>query len=130
MPMPRVRFTVRRMMIAVAIVACLIGGGLHAWRIYRKFQMFAEKAEFHSFREWQRRRLAAAVEGQAELSRKRALLFPNERQDLLESAEISEKVAKHEGTRADYQAALKTKYERAARFPWLPVEPDPPEPEL
>ena len=91
--------------------------------------MFAEKAEFHAFREWQRRRLAAAVEGQAELSRKRALLFPNERKDLLESAEISERVAKHEGTRADYQAALKTKYERAARYPWLPVEPDPPAPE-
>jgi hypothetical protein len=24
---------------------------------------------------------------------------------------------------------LKLKYERAARYPWLPVEPDPPEPE-
>lgn len=25
--------------------------------------------------------------------------------------------------------ALKVKYERAARYPWLPVVPDPPEPE-
>jgi hypothetical protein len=118
------------MMIAVAVVAIILGSGLQACRTYRKSQMFAEKAKFHSFREWQRRRLVAAIVYPAELNRKRALLFPSERKDLLESAEISERVAKHEGIRADYQAALKTKYERAARYPWLPVEPDPPEPEL
>jgi hypothetical protein len=31
--------------------------------------------------------------------------------------------------KADYHHAMKWKYERAARYPWLPVEPDPPEPE-
>jgi hypothetical protein len=31
--------------------------------------------------------------------------------------------------RADHHASLAYKYERAARYPWLPVEPDPPEPE-
>jgi hypothetical protein len=31
--------------------------------------------------------------------------------------------------RADYHASLARKYEHAARYPWLPVEPDPPEPE-
>ena len=30
--------------------------------------------------------------------------------------------------RAIYHAALRRKYERAARYPWLPVPPDPPEP--
>jgi hypothetical protein len=30
--------------------------------------------------------------------------------------------------RGDYQAALQAKYELAARYPWLPVEPDRPEP--
>jgi hypothetical protein len=30
---------------------------------------------------------------------------------------------------ADHHAALKRKYERAARYPWLTIEPDPPEPE-
>ena len=29
----------------------------------------------------------------------------------------------------EYYAKLKEKYEQAARFPWLPVEPDPPLPE-
>jgi hypothetical protein len=28
-----------------------------------------------------------------------------------------------------YHRDLAAKYERAARYPWLPVEPDPPEPE-
>jgi hypothetical protein len=28
----------------------------------------------------------------------------------------------------EYFIHLKHKYERAARYPWLPVEPDPPEP--
>jgi hypothetical protein len=32
--------------------------------------------------------------------------------------------------RADHHASLVRKYERAARNPWLPVEPDPPEPVL
>jgi hypothetical protein len=31
--------------------------------------------------------------------------------------------------RADYHDHLKEKYRRAARSPWLSVEPDPPEPE-
>lgn len=30
--------------------------------------------------------------------------------------------------RVGYHGRLKVKYEQAARFPWLPVEPDPPEP--
>jgi hypothetical protein len=30
---------------------------------------------------------------------------------------------------ANHFAGLKAKYERAARYPWLPVEPDPPPPE-
>ena len=30
--------------------------------------------------------------------------------------------------RSDHYAALQAKYERAARYPWLPIEPDRPEP--
>lgn len=30
---------------------------------------------------------------------------------------------------AEYHAGLRRKYERAARYPWLRVEPDPPAPE-
>jgi hypothetical protein len=31
---------------------------------------------------------------------------------------------------ADFDARMKAKYEAAVRLPWLPVEPDPPRPEL
>lgn len=30
---------------------------------------------------------------------------------------------------AAYHRVLKAKYERAALYPWLPVKPDPPDPE-
>jgi hypothetical protein len=29
---------------------------------------------------------------------------------------------------ADHHESMAVKYERAARYPWLPVDPDPPEP--
>jgi hypothetical protein len=32
-------------------------------------------------------------------------------------------------SKAHYHHAMKWKYRHAARYPWLPVEPDPPEPE-
>ncbi len=31
--------------------------------------------------------------------------------------------------RVEHHLKMGVKYERAARYPWLPVEPDPPEPE-
>ena len=31
--------------------------------------------------------------------------------------------------RIAYHQAMKQKYERTSRYPWLPVLPDPPEPE-
>jgi hypothetical protein len=39
-----------------------------------------------------------------------------------------DKFAELSAARAAYHTALVQKYERAARYPWLPVEPDPPEP--
>ncbi len=30
--------------------------------------------------------------------------------------------------RLNYSRSMREKYRRAARYPWLPVEPDPPEP--
>jgi hypothetical protein len=51
-------------------------------------------------------------------------------------ADVEEQAARREGEaeanhtrRADYYARSARKYERAARYPWLPVPPDPPAPE-
>ncbi len=93
MKIPIPRFTVRRMMIAVAVVA-LGCGGWHAW----------ERINLH-------RRLALKHEVLAHLLREgHAHLGPDPMW-----------AAHHE--------ALRIKYQRAARYPWLPVAPDPPGPE-
>jgi hypothetical protein len=102
MPLPRVRFTVRRMMVAVAIMAlCLTAWSFWARRDER-FLKFAIEAMTHAT-------LARAYEtGRPFDSRVRAPVDPQ---------------------KAAYHAALVRKYEYAARYPWLPVLPDPPEPE-
>jgi hypothetical protein len=51
MKLPRVRFTVRRMMIAVAIVAFLIGGGIEAARFKRLREFHLYDAAYHARRE-------------------------------------------------------------------------------
>jgi hypothetical protein len=43
-------------------------------------------------------------------------------------AEIGRRERESAEARASYHAGLKRKYEEAARYPWLPVDPDPPEP--
>jgi hypothetical protein len=113
--MPRFRFTVRRMMLAVAIVAVLCAGEI-----------------------MRQRRVACLELGRAcELNEK----------EYLKLVEFWGKVARGEEPVPDgypgdpptdaawcrYFARKycrdRLKYERAARSPWLRVEPDPPEPE-
>src|SRR4051812_42601210 len=45
------------------------------------------------------------------------------------SANISQQQVDYSWKRVSYHAALRRKCERAARYPWLPVPPDPPPPE-
>jgi len=91
--MPRVRFSVRGMMIAVAIVGALLWG----WIWTR--EMVALRALY---------RQKAAAWGMYEQSAK--------------TANMGEEYVK-------YFAGMRANCERAARYPWLPVAPDPPEPE-
>jgi hypothetical protein len=92
MPMPRFRFTVRRMMVAVAIVA--VAGFALAVGLRR--------SSFRTLEDFHRRAKADAVSS-IRGRKGRAL--------------------------ADYHDGLRWKYARAARYPWLPVAPDPSEPE-
>ena len=115
--MPRFRFTIRRMMVAVAIVAILLAAGII---LAQRSAAYRDRAARHAFAEWlldseakmRRATPLAGIEGPGA-----ALLktFPND----------------HDRTAAQaaYQAAMRAKYERAARYPWLPVARDPPEPE-
>jgi hypothetical protein len=112
MRFPRVRFTVWRLMVAVAVFATATWGGQLAARgySYRKMSDYhaASKARIES--EWS-----------LEFQWKRALgHFP--------ACRTLEVQAEDAWKQAEWHVQMKVKYERAAARPWLPVEPDPPEP--
>jgi hypothetical protein len=126
MKLPRPRFTVRRLMLAVAIVALLAG----AERLWRRSRAFSYLADEHGLRYdyWREEGLDHAT-GAAK-HRDLAIIGDEEsrqqhRRLAVQEGEIAADLAKT----AAYHERLWRKYEHAARYPWLPVEPDPPEPE-
>jgi hypothetical protein len=111
------RFTVRRMMVAVAIVALVLSVGIFSARS-RSFAILA--------REY------ASMETKAIAFDKEAIAFEKEHMILFN---VVKYIRTDRGTfkikrqNVAYYAQIKEKYEWLARYPWLPVEPDPPEPE-
>lgn len=104
---PRPRFTLRRLMAVVAIVAVLLRGGLAGAKMIRLS------------REYRARAAGFAVATPPSCVR-------------WGSAYGSPRWARWmrlQQRRREYREQIIAKYERAARYPWLPVEPDPPEPE-
>ncbi len=111
--MPRFRFTVRRMMVAVAIAAFMLAGG----ELLRRRNAYLEKAE--NFRHdivppsgWD---MGGGTLSEEEF-RKQLAAFQAEGEAIRRTP------------RSRHYQAMARKYERAARYPWLPVAPDPPEP--
>jgi len=96
--MPRLRFTVRRMMIAVAIVAALLG-----WLGERRARFLRLSAHYG--------RLAKSY------------------LDLQPDPQPGEYPDATGWRQIIWSWGLRSKYERAARYPWLPIAPDPPEPD-
>ncbi len=105
---PRFRLTVRSLMVAVA------ASGLVAWGTAMKLRAarFREKAESFDACE----QVVAAV------ARARSQALGLESRPTGPEAERVRR-------RAEWCVGMRSKYERAARHPWLPVGPDPPEPE-
>ena len=147
MRLPRVRLTVRWLMVAIAITALALGGimmgrkrGEYLQRA-RVFGMIEEEAralveELHSEKE--SAEILARFERQAiEEHRTEPDPFlrpPIPLADLHpEKYEAQAKEAIRETVSAqrmiEYASAMRRKYERAARYPWLPVAPDPPPPD-
>jgi hypothetical protein len=135
MRLPRVRFTVRRMMIAVAVVAVLIGVGLHVERAIRFSRLSTNYVEFAAmYAEYESilRKRERNHRELAERERESADKFQRS-----SSVELWRRLAQEDTDRADkfkslaeYHSRMKAKYQAAARRPWLDVEPDPPRPEL
>lgn len=105
--LPRVRFTVRRLMVVVAVAAVAIGGA--AW-VVRVGRLASDYRRLHA-------RHSSEVQRYHEEASK-ALRSRNGRDRYVLASRL-----------ADYHARLESKYGHAAHNPWLPVDPDPPPPE-
>ncbi len=112
MKLPRVRFTVRRMMVAVAILAI----GFAALALGIRSEDYREKAEYAAIWETYNAELADNMERHREAWAH------------IGDVPVEIRIAKC-GRLRDYYRDYKQKYRRLARYPWLPVAPDPPEPE-
>jgi hypothetical protein len=108
--------TMRRWMIAVAAIGLMIGGGVV---LKQRRDYFLSLAQSH-----QKEVASSTARGNALKSR-----FGG-----TSGMTVEEITRRHDDygrmmDRADHHESLARKYEEAARYPWLPVEPDPPEPE-
>ena len=114
MRLPRVRFTVRRMMIAVAVVGTIFGCELTR----RRWDTFRTMAAYHADEERRMRLLLSGGfihEADEEGRRGRMQIGRGLERESVRS-------------RRWYHAIMWAKYERAARYPWLPGDLDPPKP--
>lgn len=113
---PRFRFTLWRLMIAVAIVAFLIGGGIGSARFLRLRASHLSDAAFHARREAEELANVALFDQ----GRRAGAANATDRSTLMR--ERSSRL------RVGYHADLKRKYIRAASRPWEAVTPDPKDP--
>ena len=151
MHIPRPRFTVRRMMVAVAIVAMAIG--VEAFR-QRRNALLAKAATYADGEKRAMRTERLIVEYEALLARSLDRVHARRKPSVPPSVfgvrvlpkwivpsqeEYDQKLADERKDRAasrerwhrlvSWYAEGRARYERAARYPCLPVAPDPPEPE-
>ena len=113
--MPRPRLSIRRLMLIVAVVAAMLGGLIEYGRLTRVAAAYRAKAEDHAGLEKTLRMIIGQTGPNSPID-----ISPGEG---LRSRRFTAKVV------AEFQAGLARKYERAARYPWLSVEPDPAVPE-
>src|SRR5271170_1064681 len=123
--MLKVRFTVRWMMVAVAIVALIIGCQLQYTRLQRLSEQY-EGRVINAKRLVAQARLTASFSHEDWLSHCREIDRMNRKHPPFQIArgyppELSKELIA-------YGESIRLKYERAARYPWLPVRPDPPRP--
>ncbi len=109
------RMTTRRWMVVVAIAAVMLA----AAALFRRHLRLCERGDYHERME---REHALGVWAFGDLAL--ALADTNPQVAARERAH-----AAFEAENRDRHARLKDKYRHSARYPWLAIEPDPPEPE-
>jgi hypothetical protein len=125
------RYRLRTLMLAAAVVAIFVG----AESMWRRSAIYRARASY--FAEWERERLRLADETDELATEVRTVAAEDrERGDdvswrlRLETVCCLARVSADDRLAANYFAGLKRKYEYAASHPWLPVAPDPPEPDM
>jgi hypothetical protein len=137
MRLPRMRFTVRSVMFAIAVVAIAISGVLWGRKMRRLSGEFARAATANKQLESQCREFEGHWRSMLgpfeELARSKPDIPPGSVAEFQKNQQQMLDIVRKNAVRwaqvADHHAALKRKYERAARYPWLSVDPDPPRPE-
>jgi hypothetical protein len=138
MQRPRIRMTSRRWMVVVAFIGLVLGGvqvkrqhdHLSArFRTHARMEEFLRRANAF-MREAERREgpyhgIDRPVRGYEPIGS--ASSIEHERMDTLRMQRHRNPVAW--SRMVDYHAEMARKYGRAASYPWLVVEPDPPEPD-
>ncbi len=117
-----VRFTIKRAMLAVAVLALIMGGARVVWLRDR----YRKAAAYYAAMEKLQRELQRFTVKDAAAEEELAIAF-----GMKVTAEGKEQAAAEARAMQpiiDDYAALRHKYERAAARPWLPVDPDPPPP--
>jgi hypothetical protein len=120
----RPRITVRQMMVAVALA------GLAVWgeRMVRRRNVYLDRANYFSIGESVFLDNVDEPVGYCGLMR--VGLSPDEKRQFdAEQDQINAEARKWRLATASYYGTLKRKYGRAALYPWLPVDADPPPPE-
>ena len=142
----RLRFTIRRLMFAVALVGITFWFGLLGWRSIQSFRLSRhfreEAASWESIEYWMNRgndwrkdaddleRAIAENDRQASTSEEPGRTTYREVSSGLRRllAAYRQPLFNASAWRS-YDELLATKHERAALHPWLPVEADPPAPQ-
>jgi hypothetical protein len=104
------------LMLVVAVTALAMGGGVWGYRMWRLSCYYAGRVEVAQADERSLRQLAIRYVNASQRTQDGSL------------ADHQRNIAAHLTELANTHAYLARIYERAARYPWLPVEPDPPEP--
>jgi hypothetical protein len=133
MRLPRVRFTMRRLMVAVILIALALAGwielGRYRFRLRMRSVDYSITSGKHSLKEATHRRRAKEKDTQGESYLDMARLSLESATESVQVAKDYQKEAARLRRLADQEKELANKYRLASQSPWLPVEPDPPEPE-
>jgi hypothetical protein len=145
MGIPKARFTIRRMMIGIAVIAAVFGLGSEGMRLKQFRDRCLMKATYHDAVEQASlltveisNQRAAALEAHERDSRddsgsltalsKHYVNLQEDARSIRRQAIDEREHASRCARLAEYHAALKKKYRQAADRPWAPVVPDGPRP--